>query len=106
MILNHKLVGCDADMEGVVLAPPLSLLLPLFLVAEISKDLEAWAPSFELHFPIDNDGGRNYDQVWTPDSLVTGQRCQHGDCLDGLTESHLISKDSIQSLVMESHQPV
>jgi hypothetical protein len=74
VVLNHQLVGGDANVEGILLAPTMSLNFPLFLGAKVSKDLESWTPLLELHFPVHDDGGWDDNEMRSPDSFVTGQR--------------------------------
>ena len=39
VILNHELVGCDADMEGIFFTPTLSLKFSFFLGAKVGQNL-------------------------------------------------------------------
>jgi hypothetical protein len=59
-------------MEGVFLAPALSLKLSFFLRPEIGKNFETGTPTLEFHFPVNHDCRWNDDQVRTPYSSVTG----------------------------------
>jgi|LauGreDrversion4_2_1035121.scaffolds.fasta_scaffold22543_5 hypothetical protein len=70
MVLDHQLIRGDADVEGVVLAPAMSLSFALLLRPEIGKDLEGGTPLLELHLPVDDDGCRNYDQMGSPHSFL------------------------------------
>ena len=100
VILDHKLVRSNADVKRVLFAPTMSLDLSLLLGTEVGENLETWAPLFEFHFPVHDDGCRHHDQVRAPDTLVTGQRRQHRDSLNSLTKSHLISQNTVKFSVM------
>ena len=106
MILDDQFVGSDANMERVLFAPPMALDLPLLLRTKVGQDLEAWAPSFEFHFPIHNNCGGHDNKMRTPDSLITSERGQHGYSLNGLTETHFIGQNSVKFLVVQRYHPV
>ena len=82
-------------MEGVFLAPAMTLYLSFLLRSEIGKDLEGRAPLLEFHLPIDNYGGWYNDEVRAPNTFITSQRGKHGYCLDSFSKTHLIGKDTI-----------
>lgn len=84
----------------------MSLELSLFLRAEIGQDLEGRTPLLELHLPVDDDSGGYNDKMWTPNTLITSQGGKHRDRLNGLTKTHLIGKDAIELLVVQSYQPI
>ena len=60
-------------MEGVVLAPPVTLDFSFFLGPEVGQDLQGGTPFFKLHLPIDDNGRRYNDEMGAPDALVTGK---------------------------------
>ena len=41
-----------------------------------------------------------------PDAAFASQTSEEGNSLDGLAETHLISQDTVEPLVMECHEPV
>ena len=53
-------------MESVGLAPAVALDLALLSAAEVSEQLEGWAPLLELHLPVQHDRCGDHDQVGTP----------------------------------------
>ena len=77
MVLNDKFIRGDANVERIVLAPSLPLDFPFLLRTKVSQDLESRAPPLELHLPVNDDGCRHYNKVWTPHPLVTGKGCEH-----------------------------
>lgn len=91
MVLNDQLVGGDADVERVVLTPTVSFDLPFFLGSEVSQNLETWTPALKLKLPVHYDGCRHDDQVWTPNTIVAGQRRQQPNSLNGFTKTHFVS---------------
>jgi len=93
-------------MEGVFLTPALPFDLTLLLRAEVGQYLQSGTPPLKLHLPVDDDGRWNHDQVWTPDSTVARQRRNQGNRLNGLAETHLVCKDSVEPLVMKCDQPI
>jgi hypothetical protein len=106
VILDHELVRSDAHVKRILFAPAVSLELALFLGAEVSQYLQGWAPSLELHFPVDNNRSGYDNEVRSPDTLIAGHRRNHRDSLDSLTQAHLISQDTVEPLVMKRYQPV
>lgn len=93
-------------METVDLGPSLALDFPFFLSSELCHDFEAWTPFLELEFPLQNNGCRNHDQVWPPNSLFASQVGQHSDRLHGLSQAHFVSQNAIDFLVMKRDQPL
>jgi hypothetical protein len=93
-------------MKGVLLAPPVSLDLPLFLRAKVCKDFESRAPPFELHFPVHDDSCGDNDQVRSPNAFVASKGGKHRNSLDGLSKTHLVCKYTIEFAVMKSDEPV
>ena len=60
-------------MEGILFAPALSLSFALFLRAKVSQYFQGGTPTLELHFPVNDDCCWYDDQVWPPNSSVTGK---------------------------------
>ena len=106
VVLDHQLVRGDTDVEGVLLAPAMSLDLSLLLGAEVGEDLEAWAPLFKFHLPVHDDRCWYNDEMRTPDALVASERGQHSDGLNCFTKTHLVCQDSVKLTVVKSHQPI
>lgn len=55
----------------------LSLEFALLLAAIVGEDFESWAPTFQLHLPIEHYTGGHNDQMWTP---VTCKRNRENVC--------------------------
>jgi hypothetical protein len=72
-------------MEGVILAPTMPFDLSLLLRSEIGQNLKSRTPLFELHLPIYNDCSWYNNQVMSPDSFITRQRCKHRNSLDSFS---------------------
>ena len=77
-------------MEGVIFAPTVSLDLSFSLRSKVCEYFEARTPFLELHLPVHDDGGGDDDEMWSPNSSITSQGCEHGDGLNSLTKPHFI----------------
>ena len=53
--LKDQGVRCDADVEGVGLAPTVPLELALLGTAKVGQQLEGGAPLLAFHLPIQHD---------------------------------------------------
>lgn len=53
--------------------PSHTLLFAFFLVSVIGEYLHTRQELFELHLPIENNGGRNDDKVLTPNAFITSK---------------------------------
>jgi len=93
-------------VEAIVLGPASSLQLPLLLRAEVSEDLKRRSKPLELLLPVHDDGCRDNDQVRAPHSSFSGEVGDHRDRLDGFSETHLVSEDTVQLPVVKSGEPV
>lgn len=106
MILDYQLVGCDVHMEVVETSPAYSFLLPFSLCTEISEHFQRRTPFLKLVLPVQNYRGRNYDEMRSPDALLTCQTRQQGYRLNSLAKSHFIRQDTIEAFVMERAKPL
>ena len=106
LILHHQLIARDADVEGVLLRPPETLLLPLLLAPIVRHNLECRRPFFELNLPVEHHRCRHYDQVRPPDPSLDGEICQHRDRHERLTQPHLVCENTVESLVVQRDHPL
>jgi hypothetical protein len=119
LVGDDDLVRRDADLPRVLGEPADALLLPLLLVAVIRKDLEAWEKLLEFHLPIQDDGGRDDDEVLAPDATIACQVAEQRDGLDSLAthqlelvlaqdlpESHLVRQDPVHIIGVKPSKPV
>lgn len=84
----------------------LSLLSSFLGGAEVGEDLERRAPLLELDFPVEDDRGRNDDEVRTPNGVFAGEICEKGNGLYGFAKAHLVGKDAVQVALVHGDQPV
>lgn len=66
--------------------PADSFLFPLLLIAVVRQDLKSGQKLLELHFPVENDGCGNDDEVLTPHASIAGKMTEQRDSLDGFPE--------------------
>ena len=105
-VLQHEFVRGDADVKGVDLRPALTFELPFFHRAVVGQNLERGTPFLELQLPVEHHTGGNDDQMWTPHFLLAGQMREQGNGLNGLAETHLISEDTVQFILVERVEPI
>jgi len=86
-VLEGKGVRSDANIEVMLVIPPLPKFPSAFRVAIVAKDFEAREELLELHFPIQYDTRGDDDQMWTPYPSIRGEVGQQSDRLDGLPEA-------------------
>jgi hypothetical protein len=94
LIGEDELVRSDADVEGVLGVPSLSLLLSLLLSSVVHHELEPRQELAELHLPIEHNTRRNDDEVRTPLSFVTREMGEERNRLNRFTETHLVGENS------------
>ena len=86
-ILEGKGVRSDADVEVILVVPPLPKLPSTFGVAIVAQDFEPRKELLKLHFPIQDDTCGDDNQMWTPYPSVRGKVSQQSDRLDGFPEA-------------------
>lgn len=106
VVLNDEFVRSNADMKGIIFAPAVSLDLSFSLRSKVCEYFEARAPLLKLHFPVHDDGGRNNNEMGSPNSSIAGQGSKHGDGLNSLTKPHFICQNSVELSVVERDHPV
>lgn len=84
----------------------LSFHLAFFNGTVVGKYLERRTPFLQLHLPVQHHARWNDNQMRTPDALLTRQIRQQRDCLNGFAETHLISKNAVQSVFVHRGKPV
>lgn len=67
---------------------------------------EAWVPLFEFLHPVRDSTLRNDDKVWPWNLFVFHKEGQERYGLDGLSETHLIGKDSVDTSLIQANHPV
>lgn len=60
LVTGSKGIGCDADVEAVLVRPTLAQFLPPLRRPMVAQDRETGEKLLEFHFPIEEDTGR-YD---------------------------------------------
>ena len=83
-----------------------SFQFPFLLVPVVGKYLETWTPLLKLHLPVKHNTGRNNNQMRTPAAFFARQVGQNSDGHDRLTKAHLVSQNTIQTLLVHGDQPV
>lgn len=69
LVQESDFVASYADLEAIHFAPSVSFGFPFFGGSKVGHDLESWAPSFELYFPVNEYASWNYNKVRSPDSF-------------------------------------
>ena len=100
-ILEGKSIRSDADIEVVLVVPPLPKFPSTFGVAVVAEDLETREELLKLHFPVQNDARRDDDQMRTPYPSIRGKMSQQSDSLDGLPEAWRYTYTSERSSTYE-----
>ena len=86
-ILEGEGVRSDANVEVILVVPPLTELPPAFGVAIVAEDLETREELLKFHFPIQDDARGDNDQMWAPYPSIGGEVSQQSNRLDGLPEA-------------------
>lgn len=94
LIGEDELVRSDADVEGVLGVPSLSLLLSLLLSSVVHHELEPRQELAELHLPIEHDTRWDDDEVRTPLPFVAREMGEKRDSLNCFAETHLVGENS------------
>lgn len=76
-----------ADVEVILVIPPLSKLLPTFGIPVIAEHLETRKKLLELHLPVQQNARWNDDQMRAPDTAIAGQMGEQGNSLNGFPVS-------------------
>lgn len=67
-----------------------------FMLLSLVDNLsDIWGPLIEFHGPVSYSGERYYHKERTLITLGLNKITEQTDCLNSLTESHFISKNSI-----------
>ena len=70
------------------------------------QSLYRWTPHFKLAHPIANSAFWHHDQEMALDSSKMVQVREHRDSLQCFTETHFISKYTMETHFMETNQPI
>jgi hypothetical protein len=76
LIGKYDLLGCNANLPGMFSQPSDSFFFTFFLITVVTEYFESGKELFEFHFPIENDGGGDDDEVLTPYAFVA---CEMGE---------------------------
>lgn len=112
LISGDQIVRSDYHVEGRVLqaqvlgVEELSQNFSFRQSTPIRKDLQTWTELFDLFLPIEQCGTRSNDEERSPLILVLCQMSKQRDGLNGLSKSHLICKNAIDSLNVKRVQPL
>lgn len=86
--------------------PYRSFEFSFLLVTVVGQYLETRTPFLELHFPIEHDTCGDNNKMRAPAAFLACQMSQHSDGHDRLAKAHLVSQDTIQTLLVHCDQPV
>jgi hypothetical protein len=105
LIIEDVLVGSEDDMEFVIFEM-LSQQRPLLLLTLIDNLADTGSPLVKLHAPVRDCGQRDYHQERSLITLRLNQMTEEGDRLNSLSQTHFISEDAIQIVVVQTDKPV
>lgn len=74
-VSTGECIRSDANIKGVFAVPSHTKLLSTLGATMIGKNLETREEFFELHLPIKQHAGWDYDKMWSPNSSITSQMC-------------------------------
>ncbi len=89
-VSQRKLVGSDADVEGMGVRPALPLRSALLWGSIIRHGFEPRQEAFEFHFPIQKDARWNDDQMGSPNALGASEVAKESNRLYRFPEAHLV----------------
>ena len=67
----------------------------------INDDADVRRPSGELSHPVVNRCQWYYCEEWPVVSLLADQIGEQGDCLNSLSQTHLVRQDTVQVIVVQ-----
>lgn len=104
LVLHDVLIGSDEHVELAALQQGLgsTAVVGRTFVCNL---LDVWCPFLHLHHPVGDGGEWHNDEEGAVDSLVLHQVADQSDGLDGFAQTHLVSQDSVQVVVVEGHHP-
>lgn len=77
-----------------------------FRVSEIWQNFETWTEKLKFILPVMKSCHRNDNQKRSPNIFLFCQMSQQSNGLNGLTKTHFISKDTIDTLIIQVVQPL
>jgi hypothetical protein len=119
LVGQNNLVRCDAHLPGVFGMPAFTLLLALFLITIVGKNLQSGKKLFELHFPVEDDRSGDDNQVLAPNTFIAREMTKKRDSLDRFTtvsssssgrldsspETHLVGEDTVHLVRVQAGKP-
>lgn len=101
-VLQDEVIGRDADIPLARLHHPQSFSAGVG-VSLIDHFTNSRSPLLKLGHPIGNCRKGGYDEERSKIFLVLDKVAKQSDCLNGFTQTHLVSKDTVQIIVVERH---
>ena len=77
----------------------------LLYVSPVGKNSKRWTKSFELLLPVEKSAVRSNNQKWSPDTSMLWNMSKKSNGLNCLSQTHFISKNSINTLLKEIVEP-
>lgn len=97
---------CDNDIKFSLVDKVVNKIFSFFLGCNKLDNSFLRQPFLDFVGPVTQRNFRSNDQERTRYIFIFLDEAEHGDCLDGLSESHIIGKDSVDSTFVEGDHPV